>query len=432
MGLAAQRLHRVLDRCARGRAGAHADGGGDGRRLLLRRLRLHRIEIVIRPENAASLRVVDKLGLRYEGSRPAFLHIDGAWRDHEVFVLNADEVPGGCCRWPIAPDPHRARHPGRDTTLSRRRTAADLRASRFRRVTGLIYVAIIAVWAVVLVPTWLRRHDHLDSTRSVDRFSRSLQALAQRDSILGIPLPEVRRCPRESGPGRGRLRGHPGQPQATAGRRRSAGPRPARARARRPRAGRAAGRRRIVLGLLGVRLRGGCRPGRRWRPAADRPARAHGPDRGLPRCRRAVRSARRGVAQPRRARATARVGPAAVRAAAPARRQPRRRGHLGGAPGHRCRPTSRHPLPRGSPGSSTPRPRVPGRRQPCSSGRSSRRCARSAWPRRRPRHRAGQGRAGGAEARSRDDEFLAARRQSTAWRAADTSAPLFRPRAVNE
>jgi ribosomal-protein-alanine N-acetyltransferase len=56
-------------------------------------LGLHRIEIVIRPENAASRRVVQKLGFRYEGSRPGFLHIDGAWRDHEVFALNADEVP---------------------------------------------------------------------------------------------------------------------------------------------------------------------------------------------------------------------------------------------------------------------------------------------------------------------------------------------------
>ena len=58
-----------------------------------RGLRLHRIEIVIRPENAASLRVVAKLGFRHEGSRPAYLHIDGAWRDHEVFALNADEAP---------------------------------------------------------------------------------------------------------------------------------------------------------------------------------------------------------------------------------------------------------------------------------------------------------------------------------------------------
>ncbi len=56
-------------------------------------LRLHRIEIVIRPENTASLRVVQKLGFRHEGMRPEFLHINGAWRDHEVFALNAEEVP---------------------------------------------------------------------------------------------------------------------------------------------------------------------------------------------------------------------------------------------------------------------------------------------------------------------------------------------------
>lgn len=58
-------------------------------------LRLHRIEINIRPENAASLRVVEKLGLRCEGSRQAYLHIDGDWRDHLTYVVYADEVPGG-------------------------------------------------------------------------------------------------------------------------------------------------------------------------------------------------------------------------------------------------------------------------------------------------------------------------------------------------
>jgi hypothetical protein len=56
-------------------------------------------------------------------------------------------------------------------------------------VTGLIYVAIIAVWAVVLVPAWLRRHDHLDPERSVDRFSRTMQTLASRPGVLGIPFP---------------------------------------------------------------------------------------------------------------------------------------------------------------------------------------------------------------------------------------------------
>lgn len=58
-------------------------------------LRLHRIEINIRPENAASLRVVEKLGIHREGSRPAYLHIDGQWRDHVTFVVNAGDFPGG-------------------------------------------------------------------------------------------------------------------------------------------------------------------------------------------------------------------------------------------------------------------------------------------------------------------------------------------------
>lgn len=57
--------------------------------------RLHRIEINIRPENLNSLRVVEKLGLRDEGVRRAFLHIAGQWRDHRTFALTADEVGAG-------------------------------------------------------------------------------------------------------------------------------------------------------------------------------------------------------------------------------------------------------------------------------------------------------------------------------------------------
>lgn len=58
-------------------------------------MRLHRVEICVRPENAPSLRVVEKLGFREEGMRPRFLHINGDWRDHRVFALNAEEVPEG-------------------------------------------------------------------------------------------------------------------------------------------------------------------------------------------------------------------------------------------------------------------------------------------------------------------------------------------------
>jgi ribosomal-protein-alanine N-acetyltransferase len=56
---------------------------------------LHRIEVAIRPENVASLRVVDKLGLRREGAAPRYLHIDGAWRDHLLFAVTREEVREG-------------------------------------------------------------------------------------------------------------------------------------------------------------------------------------------------------------------------------------------------------------------------------------------------------------------------------------------------
>ncbi|NEB93577.1 GNAT family N-acetyltransferase [Streptomyces bauhiniae] len=61
---------------------------------------LHRIEVCIRPENRPSRRVVEKLGFREEGLRPRYLHIDGAWRDHMVYALTAEEVPDGLVdRW---------------------------------------------------------------------------------------------------------------------------------------------------------------------------------------------------------------------------------------------------------------------------------------------------------------------------------------------
>jgi ribosomal-protein-alanine N-acetyltransferase len=59
---------------------------------------LHRIEIAIRPENAASLRVVEKLGFPEIGYAPRFLHINGDWRDHRIFALCREDVPGGMLR----------------------------------------------------------------------------------------------------------------------------------------------------------------------------------------------------------------------------------------------------------------------------------------------------------------------------------------------
>ncbi|MFO7690579.1 MAG: GNAT family protein [Cryobacterium sp.] len=64
------------------------------------RLGLHRMEICIRPENAASLRVVQKLGFRYEGLRRRYIHINGDWRDHFCFGLVREELRHGVLqRW---------------------------------------------------------------------------------------------------------------------------------------------------------------------------------------------------------------------------------------------------------------------------------------------------------------------------------------------
>lgn len=59
---------------------------------LFAELGMHRIEVTIRPENAASLRVAQKLGLRDEGLRRGAVHVDGAWRDHRVFAMTAEEI----------------------------------------------------------------------------------------------------------------------------------------------------------------------------------------------------------------------------------------------------------------------------------------------------------------------------------------------------
>jgi [ribosomal protein S5]-alanine N-acetyltransferase len=58
-------------------------------------LRLHRLEIAIRPENTASLRVVEKLGYEEYGYAARYLHIDGDWRDHRLFSITAEQVPDG-------------------------------------------------------------------------------------------------------------------------------------------------------------------------------------------------------------------------------------------------------------------------------------------------------------------------------------------------
>lgn len=57
-------------------------------------VRLHRVEATVRPENAASRAVLAKVGFREEGLLQRYLDIDGAWRDHLLVALTAEEVAG--------------------------------------------------------------------------------------------------------------------------------------------------------------------------------------------------------------------------------------------------------------------------------------------------------------------------------------------------
>jgi [ribosomal protein S5]-alanine N-acetyltransferase len=59
---------------------------------------LHRLEVAVRPENTSSLRVVEKLGVPEIGFARRYLHIAGAWRDHRLFAVTREEVPGGALR----------------------------------------------------------------------------------------------------------------------------------------------------------------------------------------------------------------------------------------------------------------------------------------------------------------------------------------------
>jgi ribosomal-protein-alanine N-acetyltransferase len=54
-------------------------------------LRLHRIEAACIPDNARSVRVLEKAGFRREGLLRSYLRINGEWHDHYLYALIADD-----------------------------------------------------------------------------------------------------------------------------------------------------------------------------------------------------------------------------------------------------------------------------------------------------------------------------------------------------
>jgi [ribosomal protein S5]-alanine N-acetyltransferase len=54
-------------------------------------LGLHRLQISIVPRNLPSRRVVEKLGIRCEGTAVSYLQINGEWEDHLQYAMVADD-----------------------------------------------------------------------------------------------------------------------------------------------------------------------------------------------------------------------------------------------------------------------------------------------------------------------------------------------------
>ena len=83
----------------------------------------------------------------------------------------------GVSNFPSNHTRHAERAPRRTYTLS------PIWASNVRGVTGLIYIVIIALWAAVLIPMWLRRHDQISEVRSTARFENSMARLGSHDEM---------------------------------------------------------------------------------------------------------------------------------------------------------------------------------------------------------------------------------------------------------
>ena len=52
---------------------------------------LHRVQAAVVLENAASRRVLEKAGFRYEGRALRYLNVNGRWQDHDIFAVTVED-----------------------------------------------------------------------------------------------------------------------------------------------------------------------------------------------------------------------------------------------------------------------------------------------------------------------------------------------------
>ncbi len=55
---------------------------------------LHRVQAGVMPRNPGSIRVLEKVGFRYEGFARHYLQIDGVWEHHNLYAVTRESWPG--------------------------------------------------------------------------------------------------------------------------------------------------------------------------------------------------------------------------------------------------------------------------------------------------------------------------------------------------
>ncbi len=71
--------------------------------------------------------------------------------------------------------------------------------------SGIIYAVIIVMWAAYFIPRWLRRHEELSETRSVEKFDQAMRILSRREATPDrrqVVMPPRPAAPRATLPAR--------------------------------------------------------------------------------------------------------------------------------------------------------------------------------------------------------------------------------------